>query len=344
MGVAGLLVLEMVPNYVAEIPIIGTGLSEFLLSAFTSTGRSWCVVVLPVITLVLIEIHALFRIGKRMGGSVSDRAWSFRRPFLLAIAALAYFLPMPSQDGDHSDALEVKASRPVVCSDFLCALPVFQRVHGDIFGFYHQGHLSRPGRLPYFFRARAAKNSGPCRAASVRADASMQMLAAAQASGPRTLTKAIRVSVFLVAMTFSGPSMRFYPSTMGATPATISAGIRMGLPPPPSGSEKNPNLRTIPSWSTPLVLPAGCLVGNFWNGRVSNWQSRGQHDQKIPESADRSCGDRSLRGAAGCGGVGQPEEGRAVTKRFYDLISASRSRGTTPASEAYKLTTGQASN
>ena len=45
-----------------------------------------------------------------------------------------------------------------------------------------------------------------------------------------------------------------------------------------------------------------------------------------------------------CGGVGQPEEGRAVTKRFYDLISASRSRGTTPASEAYKLTTGQASN
>ena len=46
MGVAGLLVLEMVPNYVAEIPIIGTGLSEFLLSAFTAQpgvrGAWWC--------------------------------------------------------------------------------------------------------------------------------------------------------------------------------------------------------------------------------------------------------------------------------------------------------------
>lgn len=51
-------------------------------------------------------------------------------------------------------------------------------------------------------------------------------------------------------------------------------------------------------------------------------------------------------GLAGCGGVGQPEERpEAVTKRFYDLISASKVEGgTTPASEAYKLTTGQASN
>lgn len=51
-------------------------------------------------------------------------------------------------------------------------------------------------------------------------------------------------------------------------------------------------------------------------------------------------------GLAGCGGAGQPEERpEAVTKRFYDLISASKVEGgTTPASEAYKLTTGQASN
>ena len=208
-------------------------------------------VVLPVITLVLIEIHALFRIGKRMGGSVSDRAWSFRRPFLLAIAALAYFLPMPSQDGDHSDALEVKASRPVVCSDFLCALPVFQRVHGDIFGFY----------LPlviFLALAVCLTSSGqglPKTAGRAEPPQSGRMprcrcLPLRKHLGLRTLTKAIGVSVFLVAMTFSGLSMRFYPSTMGATPATISAGIRMGLPPPPSGSEKNPNLRTIPSWST----------------------------------------------------------------------------------------------
>lgn len=41
-----------------------------------------------------------------------------------------------------------------------------------------------------------------------------------------------------------------------------------------------------------------------------------------------------------------PEEGpEAVTKRFYELISASKIEGgTTPASEAYKLINGEASN
>lgn len=53
---------------------------------------------------------------------------------------------------------------------------------------------------------------------------------------------------------------------------------------------------------------------------------------------------------AGCGPLGksgnQPEEGpEAVTKRFYELISASKIEGgTSPASEAYKLISGEASN
>jgi len=44
---------------------------------------------------------------------------------------------------------------------------------------------------------------------------------------------------------------------------------------------------------------------------------------------------------AACG-AGEPAESpEVVTKRFYDLISASKAEGgTTPASEAYKLTTG----
>jgi hypothetical protein len=51
-------------------------------------------------------------------------------------------------------------------------------------------------------------------------------------------------------------------------------------------------------------------------------------------------------GLAGCGGLGQPEEGpEAVAKRFYDLIAASKVEGgTTPASEAFKLTNGPAAN
>jgi hypothetical protein len=49
---------------------------------------------------------------------------------------------------------------------------------------------------------------------------------------------------------------------------------------------------------------------------------------------------------AGCGGTGQAEESpEAVAKRFYDLISTSKVEGgTTPASEAYKLTTGASAN
>ena len=52
-----------------------------------------------------------------------------------------------------------------------------------------------------------------------------------------------------------------------------------------------------------------------------------------------------ILGLAGCAS-GQPDEGpEAVTRRFYELISASKEEGgTTPASEAYKLTNGQAAN
>lgn len=47
-----------------------------------------------------------------------------------------------------------------------------------------------------------------------------------------------------------------------------------------------------------------------------------------------------------CGTGGQPEETpEAVTRRFYDLISASKTEGgPTPASEAYKLTNAESAN
>jgi hypothetical protein len=50
--------------------------------------------------------------------------------------------------------------------------------------------------------------------------------------------------------------------------------------------------------------------------------------------------------AAGCGSPAQPDEGpEAVTKRFYELISASKTEGgTSPAAEAYKMIDARASN
>ena len=54
----------------------------------------------------------------------------------------------------------------------------------------------------------------------------------------------------------------------------------------------------------------------------------------------------AMGAAAGCGPGGQPEEGpEAVTKRFYELISASKIEGgTSPATEAYKMIDTRASN
>ena len=93
--------MEMVPNYAKEIPLIGTILSDFLIGEFT-LNRAFVahVVILPAITLVLMDIHAFTRIQKRTGGlSLYILEHSpLTIPFLLAIAVLAYTVPMPSQD------------------------------------------------------------------------------------------------------------------------------------------------------------------------------------------------------------------------------------------------------
>src|SRR3989338_2351198 len=93
--------MEMVPNSVAEIPLIGSFLSQFLMDFFT-LNRAFVVhvVILPVITLVLMDIHAFTKIKKRPGGLSAyliDHS-PLTVPFLAVIAVLAYTLPMPSQD------------------------------------------------------------------------------------------------------------------------------------------------------------------------------------------------------------------------------------------------------
>ncbi|MDH4286770.1 MAG: cytochrome b N-terminal domain-containing protein, partial [Gallionella sp.] len=93
--------MEMVPNYINEIPLIGPPFSEFLISFFTlNRALVTHIIILPAITLVLIDIHALTKIKKRTGGLSLYLIEHFPLsiPFLLAIALLAYVLPLPSQD------------------------------------------------------------------------------------------------------------------------------------------------------------------------------------------------------------------------------------------------------
>ena len=93
--------MEMIPNYSAEIPLIGPQLSDFLIDTFT-LNRTLVVhvCILPAITLVLMGIHTFTRVIKRTGGLtlyVIEHSL-LALPFLLAIAVLAYAVPMPSQD------------------------------------------------------------------------------------------------------------------------------------------------------------------------------------------------------------------------------------------------------
>ncbi len=95
--------MEMVPNYVANIAVVGPALEDFFLNAFTM-NRNFVthVVILPIITLVLLELHSVARIRKRSGGipGYLMRHGTVTIPFLLVISFLAYYLPMPSQDPD----------------------------------------------------------------------------------------------------------------------------------------------------------------------------------------------------------------------------------------------------
>jgi quinol-cytochrome oxidoreductase complex cytochrome b subunit len=93
--------VSMIPNYVGEIPLVGPWLAAFLLDIFTM-NRAFVthVLILPAITLVLIDIHALLRIKNRGGGLslyLVERG-VLALPFLLVIGILAWALPMPSQD------------------------------------------------------------------------------------------------------------------------------------------------------------------------------------------------------------------------------------------------------
>jgi len=95
--------MEMVPNYVGSIAVIGPAMQDFLINAFTMNRNFVAhVVVFPVITVVLLELHSVARIRKRSGGipGYIMRHGMVTIPFLLVISFLAYYLPMPSQDPD----------------------------------------------------------------------------------------------------------------------------------------------------------------------------------------------------------------------------------------------------
>lgn len=267
--------MEMVPNYVSEIPLIGPRAGEFLIGAFT-LNRAFVmhVVVLPAITLVLLDIHALSRMKKRPGALsmyLLEHAL-LCIPVLLAIAALAYMLPMPSQDpvivpmpleGEgiptaewfvllfYVPWLHFKGSIPMLLG-FCVPLVLFLvlAVLPFVFG------TPRPAER----RGETSLAAGPIgrRIASMHALAPVRRIL-----GPWGMTRALGVlSVSVAAIAVFGPfyAVSHVSPTMGCNSChNRSAGTRMGLPPATFKDRVlNPNLKDntfmVEHWFYPQVV------------------------------------------------------------------------------------------
>lgn len=93
--------MEMVPNYLGTIPVIGPPIQEFLIDAFTANRNFIAhVVILPAISIVLIDIHAFGSIRKLEGGIPRFllRHGVIALPVLVAAVLLAVMIPMPTED------------------------------------------------------------------------------------------------------------------------------------------------------------------------------------------------------------------------------------------------------
>ncbi len=93
--------MEMVPNYIGSVPIIGSFLKEYFIESFTMT-RTFVthILILPVISLVLLDIHVLYRLRKRRGGIPGYllRHGLLTVPFFVIVTLLAIYVFMPTQD------------------------------------------------------------------------------------------------------------------------------------------------------------------------------------------------------------------------------------------------------
>lgn len=266
--------MEMVPNYVNEIPLIGSSFSDFLISAFT-LNRAFVthIIVLPVITIVLMEIHTLTRIKKRPGGlSLYILEHSpLTIPFLLAIAVLAYALPMPSQDpGIIPMPLEGENIPTAEWFILIFYVPYlyFKGFMATLFGFYIPLIIFLVLAIfPYYLRGRKKKGdkniAGETSPTERKGVFSRIMSAILRTFGAKTDAKKLGyLSVFLVAVALFGPlyAVSHASPTLGCNSChNINSGIRMGLPPPTfKDREINPNLKDntfmVEHWFYPQVV------------------------------------------------------------------------------------------
>ncbi len=93
--------MEMVPNYLGSIPMVGPAVKAALIEAF-SASRNFVahVVILPAIFIVLIDIHAFSKMRRKKRGIPGYllKHGLITVPFFIAIVVLAVLIPMPTED------------------------------------------------------------------------------------------------------------------------------------------------------------------------------------------------------------------------------------------------------
>jgi len=266
--------MEMVPNYAGEIPLIGPSLSDFLISAFT-LNRTLIVhvCILPAITLVLIGIHTFTRLIKRAGGLtlyVLEHSL-LTIPLLLAIAVLAYAVPMPSQDPEIIP-MPLEGENIPTAEWFILIFYVpylyFKGFMATLFAFYIPVFIFLVLAIfPYYLRARRGKGSKTTQHQTPSVEKigvfAKIMAPIQRVLGARKYAKTLGfLSVFLVSMALFGPlyAVSHKSPTMGCNSChNLSSGIRLGLPPATFKDRvMNPTLKDntfmVGHWFYPQVI------------------------------------------------------------------------------------------
>ena len=264
--------MEMVPNFVNEIPLIGPPLSDFLIKAFT-LPRTLVVhiCILPAITLVLMGIHTFTRVMKRTGGLtlyVIEHT-PLTIPFLLAIAILAYALPMPSQDPTIIP-MPLDGENLPVAEWFILIFYVpyfyFKGFIATSLGFYIPLIIFLVLAIfPYFLKGKKRKSETPQESPPVENTGVLASMMAPfrRMLGAKTYVKTLAfLTVSLVAMALFVPlyAASYKSPTYGCNSChNVSAGIRLGLPPATFKDRGlNPNLKDnyfmVGHWFYPQVI------------------------------------------------------------------------------------------
>ncbi|HLA26673.1 MAG TPA: cytochrome b N-terminal domain-containing protein [Syntrophales bacterium] len=266
--------MEMIPNYANEIPLIGPSLGDFLLNTFT-LNRTLVVhiCILPAITLVLMGIHTFTRVIKRTGGLtlyVIEHT-PFTLPLLLAIAVLAYILPMPSQD-PAIIPMPLEGENLPTAEWFILIFYVpylyFKGMMATLFAFYIPLIIFLALAIfPYFLRARTRKSGKKPQQETPFIEKTgvfaNMMAPVRKALGATTYARTLAfLTVSLVAISLFGPlyAVSHKSPTYGCNSChNITMGDRLGLPPPTFKDRvMNPTLKDntfmVEHWFYPQVV------------------------------------------------------------------------------------------